>query len=579
MMRRGMLHTLHILNLALVDELEAEFEPGLNIITGETGAGKSLIIGALNLLLGERADKALLRSGAEHGFVEAAFRLALPDELQTLLQESGIEPDEDGRLIVKRVLSASGAGRQFVNNTAVTLQTLKRIGEFLVDMHGPHEHQGILSPDFQLRILDAYGRLGGDRAVYEEVFRQRAALLAQRRELLADENEPGRQVDLLTFQVRELEDASLSAEEETEILREQKELGSAQSVLQAAETVRQALTEAEESAFQRLAEVQKILSQLAGLSETAVAWKNEAQALAAQIQDLSLSVNAFVQKIEGDPGRLQWLEERLAVYQKLKRKYGGTVADLAGMLTKARERLRNLLARDERLREMDAALQGMERNLAERGAHVSRQRQAAAALFVKAVSAELKGLGFERSAFDVEFKLVDPRLSGIDALEFSFAPNPGEPARPLRAIASSGEISRVMLALKTVLAEHDCVPVLVFDEIDVNLGGRIAHRVGAKMAQVARRRQVLCITHLPQVAAHGGCQFLVNKTVAAGRAVSTMIKLDNAGRIDEISRMLGGSDAEGVTGAHARALLAGASGAEIVKKTGKPRIKKGKSGS
>lgn len=559
-----MLQFLQISNLALVDTLSVEFAPGLNVITGETGAGKSMIIGALNLLLGERADKTLLRKGADQCVVEAIFQMACPGELSALLQASGIECGADDRLIVKRVLTASGAGRQFVNNSPVTLQVLKRVGELLVDMHGPHDHQALLCADFQLNVLDAFGRLDQELAAYREQYACQQALLTRRQALAAGEADVARQVDLLAFQVKELETAALREDEEAEIIREQKMLGNAQVILQLAEEIRQVLTEAEESAFNRLATAQQALDKLATLVPAAAGWKSEARTLAGQIQEISAGIGALSGNIEGDSGRLQWLDDRLAVYQKLKRKYGASVAGLLKLFEQTRARLRDLQTRDEQLSKLDAELNAGRQRLESLGRALSRKREPAARRLVKAITAELQGLGFDKAVFAIALGPVAPRADGMDALEFNFAPNPGEPQRPLRMIASNGEMSRVMLAVKAVLAEHDRVPVLVFDEIDANVGGKTARRVGAKLAEVACRRQVLCITHLPQVAVHGNVQFAVEKQEQAGRTVARIIKLDTPSRIEEIARMLGGRDATRVTLDHARELLAKASPANTL---------------
>ena len=554
-----MLQSLQIKNLALVDSIQVEFMPGLNVITGETGAGKSMIIGALNLLLGERADKTLLRKGADQCIVEATFQIARMDELRALLQASGIECGAEDRLIVKRAFAVSGAGRQFVNNSPVTLQVLKHIGELLVDMHGPHDHQSLLSANFQLNVLDAFGRLEKELAAYRKEYDCQQALFARRQALTTDDADVTRQVDLLAFQVRELETADLREEEEAEIIREQNVLGNAQAILQWAEEIRQVLTEAEESAFNCLAAAQQALDKLAALVPSAAGWKSEARTLAEQIQDLSTGVGALARNIEGDSGRLQWLDDRLAVYLKLKRKYGGSVADLLKLFEQSRERLRDLQTRDEQVRKLDAELKAGSQRLIALGQVLRRKREPAAKRLVKAITAELQDLGFEKAAFAIVFSPVEPCADGLDALEFTFAPNLGEPQRPLRTIASSGEMSRVMLAVKTVLAEHDRIPVLIFDEIDVNIGGKTARRVGAKLAEVARHRQVLCITHLPQVAVHGNVQFAVEKKAQNGRTVARIIKLDRPSRLEEIARMLGGRDTTRVTLDHARELLAKAS--------------------
>jgi len=562
-----MLETLAIKNLALVDALQVDFEPGLNVITGETGTGKSMILGALNLILGERADKSLVRDPAEPCTVEAVFQTGHAAGLADRLREYGLEPDPDGRLIVKRLLAASGAGRQFVNNSPVTLQVLKALGERLVDLHGPHDHQSLLDPAFQLQVLDDFGRLGAERTACAERFARLRELRSRRQALDADPAEAEHQLDLIAFQVRELEAADLREEEEAAIAEEQAMLGNAQALLQGAEEAGQALTEHEESALNRLAAARQAFERLAKLAPPAADWKAEALALAGRIRDLSAAVASWAHSIEGDPGRLQWLDDRLAVYEKLKRKYNASVPGLLALLEKSRARLRDLQTRGEQRRALDAELDAEAKRLEAAGLALRRKRTPAAARLAKAVAAELRGLGFDKAGFDAALQPAEPQASGLDALEFLFTPNPGEPPRALRAIASSGEMSRVMLAVKTVLADHDRIPVLVFDEIDVNIGGHTARRVGEKLAAAACGRQVLCITHLPQVAAHGAVQFAVGKESVNGRTVSRIAKLDGEGRVEELARMLGGRDSTRVALEHARGLLAQAAAGRPPKRT------------
>ena len=550
-----MLQSLQIKNLALVDSLRIEFAPGLNVITGETGAGKSIIVGALGLLLGERADKSVIREGAEQCLIEADFTLESSLEIDGILQESGLEPCAEGQLVIRRLVAASGAGRQFVNNSPATLQVLKSIGDLLVDMHGPHDHQSLFSPEFQLSLLDAFGDLAALRQAYREHYETWQGLREKRRALEANEQDTARQIDLLAFQVKELEAAALKADEEDAVLREQTLQGNAQRILQLAETARHALTEGEASAFASLASAQQALGELAVLAEPAKAWKAEAKSAASQIQELVRGLDSFTQKIEGDPARLQWLDERLAVYQKMKRKYGATIPEILAYLDQARRNLHDLKTRGEQLVKLDAELAAHRDRMETQGQALRNKRRAAARRLEKAVIKELADLGFPQAAFAIDLREAEARSSGLDAVEFGFTPNPGEPGRPLRAIASSGEMSRVMLAIKTVLADHDRIPILVFDEIDVNVGGKMGQAIGSKLAGIARQRQVLCITHLPQVAVYGTTQFAVSKTTRGERTFSGITRLSPEGRVDEIARMLGGRDLTSVTLKHAREML------------------------
>ncbi len=550
-----MLQSLQIKNLALVDSLRIEFAPGLNVITGETGAGKSIIVGALGLLLGERADKSVIREGAEQCLIEADFTLAAAREIDAILQAAGLEPCAAGQLVIRRLVAASGAGRQYVNNSPVTLQVLKSIGDLLVDMHGPHDHQSLFSPEFQLSLLDAFGDLGDLRQAYGQTYAAWQGLREKRRALEAEAQDAPRRIDRLAFQVRELAAADLKADEEDAVLREQNLLGNAQRILQLAETARHALTEGEASAFAALAAAQQALGELAAMAEPAREWQQEAKSAASRIQELVRGLDSFMQKVEGDPARLQWLDERLAVYQKMKRKYGATVPEILAVLDQSRRELQDLKTRGEQVARLEAELAAQRERVETQGQALRNRRRAAARRLEKAVIRELTDLGFPQAAFAIGLREAEARSSGLDAVEFGFTPNPGEPGRPLRAIASSGEMSRVMLAIKTVLADHDRIPILVFDEIDVNVGGKLGQAIGSKLAGIARQRQVLCITHLPQVAVYGATHFAVSKATRGDRTFSGIARLDGAGRVDEIARMLGGRDLTSVTLKHAREML------------------------
>ncbi len=550
-----MLQTLQIENFALVDSIHVEFEHGLNIMTGETGAGKSIIVGALSLLLGERADKTMIRQGEKESVVEAAFQLDDSSEIDAVLAQSGVETCTEGHLIIRRLISAGGAGRQFINNTTVTIQVLKKTGELLVDMHGPHDHQSLLSPDFQLRLLDSFGGHTTELQAYSRIYDKMQTLQQKRRLLDADDKDIARQIDMISFQVKELEQAKLDKDEEKTVLNEHTLLGNAHRILQLAGSACNALTDDDASAFNSLVSVQKALEELGALAESAAAWKDDAQSIAVQIQELHNSINSFAQNLEVDPSRLQWLDERLAVYQKMKRKYGGSVAEILRFFEQSKEQIHDLQMREEQLVCLDAELSAVRKKLEKQAQELRKKRQSAVKRLVKAITHELQDLGFSKSAFSVQLHNVEPCASGMDAVEFGFAPNTGEAARPFRAIVSSGEMSRVMLAVKAVLAEHDCIPVLVFDEIDVNIGGQTANAVGLKLAGVAKGHQVLCITHLPQVAVYGATQYAVAKETRACRTMTRIFRLDQDKRIEEIARMLGGRDMTSVTLDHAREML------------------------
>ncbi len=550
-----MLVALRVKNLALVENVRLDFESGLNVITGETGAGKSIIIGALHLLLGDRADKKYIRAGADACGAEAVFRLAKPQAMNELLEGLGVAPCEDGQLIVRRIVKAAGGGQSLINDSPVTVQGLKQVGEQLVDMHGPYDHQSLLSPAFQLDVLDSYGQLEEVRAAYQVVHQEVVTLEAERDELQGGDEDVAGQIEMLSFRVKEIEDVAPVEGEDEAVAAEHLTVSHAQRILELGDGVREAVQEGEQSAFDSLAVAQRNLEELARLLPEAEEWKKEARSLAVQLQSLNETLTSTLDRIEGDPARLQWLEQRLAAYQKLKRKHGGSVADILRVLAENKARLRKLQTRGERLAELEGRLTATRAQLLKKGRVLGKQRREVAERLAQAVTTELRELGFPHGAFAVAVQEGEPQASGLDTVSFGFAPNVGEPMRPLRDIASSGEISRVMLATKAVLAGHDRIPVLVFDEVDANIGGEMGNAVGRKLAQLGQSHQVLCITHLPQVAVHGGTHFAVAKRVREGRTFTEVDRLEGEARVEEIARMLGGRDLTKLTVQHARAML------------------------
>jgi len=551
-----MLQSLRIRNLAIVEDLRVEFGPGLNVITGETGAGKSVMIGALNLLLGARADKTLIRAGADQCAVEAVFQLPATTALTPLLDELGVAPCEDGCLIIRRQLGSNGTGKCLINDSPATVQALKQIGDLLVDMHGPHDHQSLLSREFQLDLLDAFGHLEKSRASYAAAYREWQDRQRARAALADESGDPAEQIARLQFQVQEIEAAGLTELDEPQLLQEHAAVANAKRILELAEGIDQALAEGETSVFNNLVHAQKLLQELSTIVPPAAGWKAEAAALAGQAGELAQVIVGFAQRIDAEPERLQALENRLAQLHQLKRKYGPAVADILATLEAARSRLTDLETRGERAALLDEQIKTAVKSVTEQGQELSQQRRAGAKKLATAVTKELRDLGFAHGAFAVTLTAATaPGPGGLDEIEFGFAPNMGEPIRPLRTIASSGEMSRVMLATKSVLAAHDRIPVLVFDEVDANVGGEMANAVGEKLRAVATGHQVLCITHLPQVAAQGARHYVVTKTVRDQRTLAAIQPVTDAARAEEVARMLGGRDLTSVTIRHARELL------------------------
>jgi DNA repair protein RecN (Recombination protein N) len=562
-----MLTTLRIKNLALVADLTIELQPGYNVITGETGAGKSILIGALNLVLGERADRSLIRSGADNCSVEAVFDIArLTAPIGAFLEENGLEPCEEKQLVLKRSFANSGTNRQFINGSPTSLNTLSALGQWLVDMHGPHEHQSLLCPARQLEILDAFGDLVQQREAFASLVRNRATLQAEKAALIVDEKTYAQQLELLRYQVQEISTARLAPGKDEEIEQEHRRVSNAARLLELAQGGLNLLAENENALLTQAGVLGRALQEVQRLDGSAgalVALHEQAVALQRELQK---ELSHYSDKIDLDPSRLAQLDETLNRIQSLKRKYGPSLAEVMAFEVEARRKLQVLESRDGELARLNAESGKLETEIISAGQTLSAKRRKAIPPLTRAVVRQLADLGFKQSRFEINLASLEKvehavcdhfekqgSRSGFDVIEFQFAPNPGEPPRPLRAIASSGELARVMLALKTVLATEDQVPLLVFDEVDANVGGETANAVGEKMRQIAQQRQVLCITHLPQVAASASAHYVVAKQLSAGRTVSDITLLKEWERVNELARMLGGQSE--VARRHAQALL------------------------
>ena len=548
------LTSLRIRNLALVEELSWTLAPGFTAVTGETGSGKSIIVGALQLILGERADKALIRTGAESCTVEAVFSVKDAAHLNARLAEQGVEPCEDAQLILKRVFSTAGTNRQFINGSPTTLAVLKLLGDGLVDLHGPHDHQSLLSDAKQLELLDAFAGADALRAQYEEHFARLNAVTTEHTALSSSEAALEREVDLLRHQVHEIEAAQLRADEEDELLARYGVASNSRRLQELSTQILSRLTEADDAVLGRIMEIGRLVRELERVDPAAARFTESHLRATTELDDLARALQDYAEEMDLDPTRLAQMEERVSLLETLKRKYGGSVAEVIAFGETVAERLRKIESRGEELARLEAEIATARKDLLDAGAKLGAKRNTAAPKLAASVTAHLRDLGFKKSAFAAALTALEkPGGHGLESVVFLFAPNPGEPPKPLKAIASSGEISRVMLAVKSSLAAQDTISLLVFDEIDANVGGEIAHAVGAKMKSLAAAHQVLCISHLPQVAALADTQFVVTKDYAHDRTVSQLQKVEGQARIEEIARMLGGKTASAL--AHAVTLL------------------------
>lgn len=550
-----MLTELSVQHLALVESATLTFMPGLNVITGETGAGKSVLMGALQLILGARADRKVLRSGADQGSVRGTFLLREPEAVNALLEEAGLDPCEDDLLFIRRVIKAESSGQQFVNDMPVTLQLLKRIGNLLVDMHGPYDHQSLVLPETQRALVDAAGVPDNVLGAYRVAWQAVRDLKQKQQALEGDAGALEEQLDLLRYRVKELEEAALEEGEEEELREEHTLAGNAQNIMESVSGALQALEDAEGNATDPLTAARRMLSGLGDLHPDAETWLEEVDQILNGVRELSVTLRMAGEKMEADPARLDWLDQRLGLYSRMKKKYGPSVADCLNTLEESHSRLEKLENREQHLADLEKEFTKANTALQTAGEALRKARANAGKQLGGEILDQVRDLGFPHARFEISVTPADPGPAGADEVDFQFAPNPGEDIRSLSDIASSGEISRVMLAIKTLMAGHDRIPVMVFDEIDANVGGEMGHAIGSKMRKAGETRQVIAITHLPQVAVHGKCHLAVSKEVKDGRTYTRVKALLDEDRVEEIARMLGGTGRASLSLEHARELV------------------------
>ena len=546
------LRSLRIRNLALVEQLDWELAAGFNVVTGETGAGKSIIIGALKMMLGERADKSVIRTGEEQCSVEALFHLQDVDRINALLAAEGVDPCEDGELLIRRVLSVSGTNRQFINGCQTTLGFLKDVGDGLVDLHGPHDHQSLLSKEYQLRLVDAFAGNENLFRSYPDVF---GRWQQTRKELDEFEAETaGSSLDLWRHQLTEIHGAVIRVGERVELESQYSIAANGRRILELTGAGIALLSESENALLTQLGELARLLRELEKIDGQTHEFVEDHERATVELEELERSLVSYQQRVDLDPTALQMMEERLNLLERLSRKYGRDEAgllELTGELETKLDRAEHRESTLEKLRLDADTLQQQVRSIAQQ---LTRVRHTGAVELAESIRRHLQDLGFAQASFDIVWEtLSEPNRTGFDQVEFLFSPNPGEPLKPLRAIASSGEISRVMLAIKTALAQQDLIGLLVFDEIDANVGGEIASAVGKKMQTLGENRQVVAITHMPQVAAGARTHFFVSKEVIDGRTRTSLQEVQGDERLHELARMLGGRTSSALE--HARTLL------------------------
>ena len=557
-----MLREIAIRHFTVVEQVRANFGPGLNVLTGETGAGKSIVISALALALGARGDSGLVRSGAEEAVVEAAFAIPHANPVGDLLASQGIPLEQGEDLFLRRHLAREGRSRAYVNGTMTGAATLRTLGEHLVDIHGQHESVLLRNPRQHLELLDAFGGLTEEVRGYVALYRRWQVLKGEQEALERDEREKAQRKDVLEHQIREIDVAHLVEGEEEALQAERAILTHHEKLLLAVEDAYARLEGDDGGILAGLSGVGARLREAGRIDERLAPSAEMAEEGKTLLQEVALALRDYRERLEFDPTRLESIEDRLHLISRLKKKYGTTIGEILAYGEQSTHELKRLEGAEERLVALEGEIHAVETDLWEHGERLSKGRGEAAKELAQAVVGELNQLGMARADFRVELKKApgeDQRGSlkptGLEEVEFLFAPNPGEGFKPLGKIASGGELSRTMLALKNILASVDQTPTLIFDEVDAGVGGSMAEVVGRKLWKVSRERQVICITHLPQIAAFADVHLRVEKGMSQGRTEATLIPLSKDERVEELGRMLGGPEGSTSPFRHARELL------------------------
>lgn len=551
-----MLRHLFISNYALIDQLEMEFHGGLNLLSGETGSGKSIIVDALGLLLGSKASPEMVRTGSDHASVSGVFQIAKFPSLTRFLEAQGVESDNQ-ELILKREISREGKSRAFISHQPITVGTLKSLGRWLVDIHGQNEQQALTEADAQLALVDEFA---GNQALLEElaILSQELATIRSRLQTLEhSEKEQARLADLLSFQKKEIETAQLKPGEDEALDAEHRRLANAAKLLEAANEVYAALYESETAAARTVSMAEHSLESIARIDETLAANLEQLRSARIQLEDVALSLRDYRRKIDVSPGRLQQVESRMGEIEKLRRKYGTTVNEILEFHRDVARQLQSLEHRDEELESLKHQMSQLSQAYFSKAKTLSERRQRTALELEKALEHELKELAMDRTRFKVQFNRSPVEFSplGFDVVEYLVSPNVGEPLKPLARIASGGEISRLMLALKTITHADSRIKTMVFDEVDAGIGGRTAEVLGRKLKSLAQKNQILCVTHLPQIASFADHHYFIEKVEMRGRTVTRVEHLGEDDRINELARMLSGARITDAVKKHARELL------------------------
>ena len=567
-----MLRSLYIRDYALIEELEVEFDSGLNIITGETGAGKSILLGAMKLLLGDRASTEAVRGGAKKAVVEGVFDNADEGRLPAVLEEHEIEPSEGGLLVVRREVSARGS-RAFINDTPATLDVLREVSASTIDLHGQHEHQSLLRTETHVELLDNFGGLGGLVETYRKAYRSVAALVTERRNLVRRESELRKQKELYGFQIEEIDAANLKEGESDDLEAERRILENAERLYEATAELYGQISDADDALYDQVVLVRNQLQDLARIDSAFDDTLSDVRSAEIALKEATQFLQDYNARIEFNPERLDEIRERLGELDYLERKYGGTVE--AVLAYRAEIGQTYDLAKDFEgaIARLDGQIAEAQEGLSKAAYRLSQKRHETAERIEEAIGVELATLGMPHARFAVQFGFQDDDSgwialpagtkarrvvafpAGADLVEFHLSANLGEDPKPLAKVASGGEVSRIMLALKAVLAKSERLPILVFDEIDTGISGPIARRAGESMHRLGQFHQIIAITHLPQIASLGDVHFEVEKTIVDGRTRTHIRRLDEAERAEAVAQLLAGASVSEAALQSARELI------------------------
>lgn len=552
-----MLLELSIKDFAIIEKLDASFRQGMTVLTGETGAGKSIIIDAVGLLAGGRGSVDFVRTGADKAVLQGVFDIAEIANTKTVLEELGIEPTND--LVITRELLKTGRSVCRVNGTIVNLNSLKKIGQTLIDIHGQNEHQELMDSDKHLRLLEQfdYAAVADTKQRYQAAFKAYTKLNRRLNQSLKNEHEWNQRVDMLQFQVDEIKAANLIEGEDEELEKRRDQLVNFQSISDALATSFQVL-ESEEgvSATDQIGNVMQEMQGIADYDEEYEQIADEVQNAYYSLEDVTNRVRSAIDSMEWNPAELDEVEQRLETIRQLKKKYGNSITEILKYLSRIENELAEMTGAGQNLDDLAVEVEKRLQETKQLGTQLTNLRQKMALKLEQAVRDQLAGLYMEKTQFKVQFNSKKvPELDGLDDVEFLIQPNPGEDLKPLAKIASGGELSRIMLALKTIFARNEGVTSIIFDEVDTGVSGRVAQAIADKIHEISNHSQVLCISHLPQVAARADYQLHVAKKVVKGRTMTNLTALDDEGRVNEIAKMLAGVDLTELSLEHARELL------------------------